>query len=90
MHLWNMPEEVSIALRHQHDPTYDGEYYAYPNLIFLALRLLKQHGIGDAPPGDIPAAIYTKFDLDPAEVDEVVMNIVNASDDINSIADKFA
>jgi HD-like signal output (HDOD) protein len=40
MRYWDMPE-LSTALRFQHDPTYDGEYAAFPNLVCLAVRLLR-------------------------------------------------
>ncbi|MDV3444092.1 histidine kinase, partial [Pseudomonas otitidis] len=37
-------EELSAALRFQHDPNYDGANHAYPNLVTLAVGLLRQRG----------------------------------------------
>ena len=47
MRYWDMPDELSTALRFQHDPTYDGQYAEYPNLVCLAVRLLRSRGIRD-------------------------------------------
>lgn len=40
MRYWDMPDELATALRFQHDPSYDGAYAEYPNLVCLAVRLL--------------------------------------------------
>ena len=45
MRYWDMPDELSTALRFQHDPSYDGQYAEYPNLVCLAVRLLRAGGI---------------------------------------------
>jgi len=86
MDLWNMPPEVCTALRYQHDPAYDGKHKAYPNLIFMALRLLRQHGIGDAPLEEIPAELYQRYKLDPQVVQERTLAVVEAKDEIEAIA----
>lgn len=36
MQLWNMPEEVVVALRHQHHPEYEGEHSGYAKMLFVA------------------------------------------------------
>ncbi len=89
MQLWNMPEEVSVAIRYQHDPHYSDRHCAYPNLIFMALRLLRQRGIGDAPLEQVPDDLYERFELDPDQVQETVQQVVDASDNIAAIASHF-
>lgn len=89
MRLWNMPEEVGIAIQYQHDPYYAGKHSAYPNLIFMALRLLRQHGIGDAPAEEIPEFLYERFELDRDEVDRVVAKVLESKDEIVAIANNF-
>ena len=84
-----MPAEVTTALRFQHEPDYMGEHSVYPHLIFIVLRLLRQHGIGDAPPEEIPRALYRRYDLDPDRVMEAVQKVLASSDDIKQIADNF-
>lgn len=89
MQLWNMPPEVSTALRFQHEPDYAGEYAVYPNLVFIALRLLRQLGIGDAPQEEIPLALYRRYDLDPDLALAAIRKVVEAEDDIKRIAANF-
>ncbi len=89
MQLWNMPVEVSTALRFQHDAEYNGERSVYPHLIFIVLRLLRQHGIGDAPPENIPLELYQRYDLNPDKVMEAVQRVVSSSEDIKQIAANF-
>ena len=48
MRYWDMPDELCTALRFQHDPTYDGQYAEYPNLVCLAVRLLRSRGLAPA------------------------------------------
>ncbi len=89
MHLWNMPAEVTTALRFQHEPDYVGEHSVYPHLIYIVLRLLRQQGIGDAPPEEIPLALYSRYDLDPERVQEALQKVLAASSDLKQIADNF-
>ena len=86
MHLWNMPEEVVSALRHQNNPNYNGEHAVYAKLIFLAQRLLHQRGIGLGPKLDIPESIYTDLGLEPEKAHAAVDNILESSDDLDAIA----
>jgi HD-like signal output (HDOD) protein len=89
LQLWNMPKEVCVGIRFQHEPDYQGEHCSYANLILIAMRELRQHGIGDAPPEAVPIAIYQRFDLNPIEVMEVVQKIVAADEELKQIAANF-
>ena len=89
MQLWNMPEEVAVAIRHQHDPSYDGAHCTYPNLLFMATRLLRQQGIGDAPLEEVPDYLYEKYKLCPQAVAETVQQVINSADEIRGIAANF-
>jgi HD-like signal output (HDOD) protein len=88
MQSWNMPEEVCTALRYQQDASYNGPHDQYANLIYVVMRLLRKHGIGDAPPGLVDNAMYQKLGLDAARCDEVIQNLVD-SEDIRLIADQM-
>jgi HD-like signal output (HDOD) protein len=88
MQAWNMPEEVCTALRYQQDGSYAGSHDIYANLIYVAMRLLRQHGIGDAPPEPVAEAMYEKLGLDPVRCEEAIQKLVN-SDDISLIADQM-
>lgn len=89
MDLWNMPEEIGTAIRYQHDPNYSDKHCAYPNLIFMALRLLRQEVIGDAPLEAVPSFIYDRYDLCEDQVLETVKLVVASTDEINAIASNF-
>ena len=89
MQAWNMPDEVCIALRYQQDGSYQGPYAVYANLIFVAMRLLRQHGIGDAPPEPVSAALYQQLGLDLTRCEDAIQKLVNSSD-VRSIADQMA
>lgn len=89
MDLWNMPEEVKATIRYQHDPSYSGEHCAYPNIIFMALRLLKQEGIGDAPLEEVPDELFARYQLNREEVMEKVKEVIDSADEISAIAQNF-
>lgn len=90
MHLWNMPEEVVIALRHQGNPNYNGEHASYAKLIFLAQRLLHQRGIGNGPKLEVPDHIFTSLGLEPEQAYAAIDNILESSDDLDAIAGQMA
>ncbi len=89
MQLWNMPPEVSVALRFQNEPEYEGEHCAYAHLIFIAMRHLRHHGIGDAPPEEIPLPLYERYGLDPVKVAAAIDKVLASAEDIRKMADNF-
>lgn len=80
MQSWNMPEEISIALRYQQDASYQGPHAAYANLIHVAMRLLREHGIGDAPPQAVDAGLYQRLGLDEEHCRQAIETLVNSKD----------
>jgi HD-like signal output (HDOD) protein len=82
MGLWSMPEEVSTGLRFQNEADYDGDHCAYANLVFVAMRLLRQHGIGNAPLEPIPTEVFERLHLDPDKAAQVIRQVVDASAEI--------
>ncbi len=89
MDLWNMPEEVTTAIQYQHDPMYSDKHCAYPNLIFMALRLLRQEGIGDAPLEEVPDYLFERYQINREDVMKKVKAVVDSSDEIAAIAQNF-
>lgn len=90
MELWNMPEEVVVALRQQGNEGYEGEYAAYSKLIFVAQRLLRQRGIGIGPKLEVPAHIYEELHLDPEKAYATLDNIMESSEELDNIAAQLA
>jgi HD-like signal output (HDOD) protein len=90
MQRWNMPAEVSTALRFQHEPNYSGEHCEYAHLVYMVLRLLRQQGIGNAPACEpIPEELYERYDLDPVKVQEAIDKVIAAEENIKQMAANF-
>lgn len=90
MRLWNMPEEVCIGLRFQNDSDYQDEESAYANLLFIAMRLLRKHGIGDAPLANIPADMYERLHLDPEQAEEAINKVMESTAELNMMVNNMA
>jgi HD-like signal output (HDOD) protein len=86
MRLWAMPEEVCVGLRHQSDGDYDGADCAYANLVFVAVRLLRLHNIGNAPAEPVPEAVYERLHLDPGKAMQAIQHVVESSEEVKAIA----
>jgi HD-like signal output (HDOD) protein/prolyl-tRNA editing enzyme YbaK/EbsC (Cys-tRNA(Pro) deacylase) len=89
MRSWDMPEELSTALRFQHDPHYDGEHAAYANLVFLAVSLLKKQGIGSGPVESIPDELFERLELSREKADDVVHKVLEAETLLRELAAQF-
>ena len=86
MDIWNMPEEVVVALKYQGDADYKGEYSEYAKLLFVAQRLLCQRDIGSGPKLDVPAHVYEELNLDPDKANAAMDNILESAQELNAIA----
>lgn len=90
MRLWSVPDEVCDGLRYQNEPDYAGPNHAYANLMFVAMRLLRRHGIGNAPLESIPAEVFARLHLDPEQAVLAIQHVIDASEEIKSIASSLA
>jgi len=90
MRYWDMPDELATALRFQHDPHYDGEYAAYPNLVCLAVRLLRSRSIGSGPDEDIPDALLERVGLSREKANDVVSKVLEAEVLLRELASQFS
>ncbi|WP_313738463.1 HDOD domain-containing protein [Pseudomonas sp.] len=89
MNLWDMPEELTAALRFQHDASYSGEHAAYPNLVCLANRLLRERGIGAGPQMPIPDELLARLALTREKANEVVNRVLDAEALLRELASQF-
>ena len=89
MKLWDMPEELSTALRFQHDPAYEGENAAYPNLVCLATRLLRTRGIGSGPQEAIPDELLERLGITRDKAEDVVNKVLEAETLLRELASQF-
>lgn len=88
MRYWEMPEELSTALRFQHDPGYTGEHAAYANLVCLAIRLLRSRGIGSGEQ-HIPDALLGRLELSRDKAEDVVSKVLEAEALLRELAHQF-
>ena len=85
-----MPEEICIALRPPSESSYDGEHYAYANVTFVAMHLLRQQGIGDAPLTAIPDELFERLHLDREKAIEAIANVMESVDDLHQMANNLS
>ena len=88
MRYWGMPQELVTALRFQHDPHYVGENAHYPNLVHLAVRLLRNKGIGTGP-RDIPDSLLKRLSLSRKAAEDVVDKVLEAEALLREMASQF-
>lgn len=86
MHVWNLPEEVVMALRQQKMPAYRGPNAEYAGILFVARNLLSANGVplGKAEP--IPEELYAFLNLDQERAEEVITDLALARDEIMKMA----
>lgn len=89
MQCWNMPEELAVALRYQHDARYSDKHAAYANLVYMTTRLLREQGIGDAPPEPIPEALFRQYGLYADEARLAIAHVAQSAD-IRHMAEQLA
>lgn len=86
---WGMPEELSTALRFQHDPNYRGEHAGHANLVCLAVRLLRNRGIGSGPYEEVPQELFDSLSLTREKASEVVGRVIDAEAALRALAQQF-
>jgi HD-like signal output (HDOD) protein/prolyl-tRNA editing enzyme YbaK/EbsC (Cys-tRNA(Pro) deacylase) len=89
MRYWDMPDELSTALRFQHDPHYTGEYAQYANLVCLAVRLLRNRGIGSGGDPSIPDELLERLGLSRDKAEDVVTKVLDAEALLRELAAQF-
>ncbi|AOE88185.1 HDOD domain-containing protein [Pseudomonas sp. TCU-HL1] len=89
MRFWDMPEELYTALRFQHDPDYQGDNAGYPNLVCLAVSLLRNHGIGSGPEVAIPDDLFEALGLTREKAEEAVNKVLQAEAALRELASQF-
>ena len=89
MRFWDMPEELATALRFQHDPHYAGDHAAFPNLVCVAVRLLRARGIGSGPDDRIPDALLERLNISREKAEDVVHKVLEAESLLRELASQF-
>lgn len=90
MESWGMPPELALAVRHHHDEPYRGPHAEYAQLLLVANRLLKRHGIGDAERDDLPAASLEFLGLKEPLLAPLVEAVLEDHQDLDTLAERLA
>jgi len=85
MHQWQMPAELVVGLRQMHNAEYDHDHSAYANLLFIAVRLLRQRGVGDGPSEQIPESVYHRLGLLPEDAAEAVDALLEKQESLSDL-----
>ena len=83
---WNLPMEVTTAIRHQHTPDFQGRHAQFVQVLQVAQQLLVNKG---GLPGQfkaVPAALYQQLHLPRDTAEITVENILESCDELHSLA----
>lgn len=89
MRYWDMPAEICTAIRHQHDPDFQGEHHVYANLVYLALATLRERGIGSGPRMAIPESLLERLGLTAEEARQAVDKVLDARDALRKLVSEY-
>ena len=78
MRYWGMPDELVTALRAQHDPDYTGIHAQYPNLVCVALGLLRSRAIGQGACAPLPKALFERLGVSREKAEDAVSKVLEA------------
>ena len=90
MEAWQLPEEIVIAVREHHNENYQEVHAVYPQLAFLADRLLKAYNIGDAVDAQVPPALYDLLGIGEYQAMTITGKIMEGCEGLESMASSFS
>jgi len=85
MQQWRMPEEVVVALRSQHNPSYEGEYSTCANLLYVATRALRSRGFGDGAWEEPKEEVMERLGMTLEGINEVTETLLEKIDDLGEL-----
>ena len=89
MSYWDMPDELATALRFQHDSQYAGDAAQYPNLVCVAVGLLRSRGIGHGPYEPLPDEVFERLGVTREKAEDVVTKVLDAEVLLRELAAQF-
>lgn len=85
METWNLPPEVYRAIRYQNDLDFEGEHRSYALLTNLALRMMRKHGIGDGPTGEIPEIFTQELGISIEDMESAFEKVHHKEEDLTEM-----
>lgn len=86
MENWGMPDEVTLSIRYQKNPRYDGPFCVYAKLLWLGRQLLTERGVALGAGQEVPQSFYDELGLDREKVEEQFDQLVESKDSIMAMA----
>jgi HD-like signal output (HDOD) protein/prolyl-tRNA editing enzyme YbaK/EbsC (Cys-tRNA(Pro) deacylase) len=86
MQNWGMPDEVTLAIRYQKNPGYDGLHSVYGKLLWLGRQLLATRGVAIGAGEEVSPAFYASLGLDKTRVEEQFDELVDNKASIMAMA----
>ncbi len=86
MNVWQMPEEVMIALRWQQFQDYNGRHHQYAKLLFVTSQLLNSGGLGSEPAQVIQEQTLNGLSLSRHHAEESLVYIQTHRQELMSMA----
>jgi HD-like signal output (HDOD) protein len=85
MQQWCMPEEIVVALRSQHNPSYEGDFSSCANLLYVATRSLRSRGFGDGAWEEPSNEVFERLGIDAEAAHRVTENLLEKMDDLGEL-----
>ncbi len=82
---WNLSSKVIAAAKAHNLEHYAKEDKDYPNLLLLALRLLRRYDIGSERTTVLPVHILRDLGLDVAQAEAVIENVMRRKDELDGL-----
>jgi HD-like signal output (HDOD) protein/prolyl-tRNA editing enzyme YbaK/EbsC (Cys-tRNA(Pro) deacylase) len=86
MAVWNMPEEVITALRHQKDSNYEGDHKEFANLLCLTEQLLTKYGVTPGVHTGVSQNLLAQFHLTEEEACQPFETLLENQSEVSSMA----
>lgn len=86
MSVWNMPEEVTTALRYQKNEAFDGEFSEYANILNLTHHLLAEAGVLAGAGKGIDESIYERLHITKDDADAAIAKLLDNEEDVAGVA----
>jgi len=89
MDSWRLPEEITVAVKEHHNEQYQGAHSVYSQLVMLADRLLRAHGIGDTPNTDLPPTLLESLGIGEYQAVTITNKVLEGCESLEAIANRF-
>ena len=86
MENWGMPDEVTLAIRYQKNPAYDGAQSVYASLLWLGRQSLTARGVELGAGETVSQSFYEKLGLNREQVEAQFDELVTSKDSIMAMA----